>query len=80
MSGPYARMRHPIYTAMLIMLIATGVALSGPASLGIGLLLFALGTAQRIRIEEGLLRASFGQEFASYAARVPAVLPRPIIR
>jgi protein-S-isoprenylcysteine O-methyltransferase Ste14 len=56
--------------------VATALALSGPVRLGIALVLFIWGTVQRIRIEERLLRVSFGPEFDAYAARVPAVLPR----
>jgi protein-S-isoprenylcysteine O-methyltransferase Ste14 len=76
-SGPYAYVRHPIYTAMLIMLLATGVAISGPLRLAIALAFFAAGTALRVRIEETLLRAAFGAAFDDYARRVPAVVPRP---
>jgi protein-S-isoprenylcysteine O-methyltransferase Ste14 len=76
-SGPYAHVRHPIYTAMLIMLVATGLALSGPLRLAIALAFFTAGTALRVRIEETLLRAAFGAAFDDYARRVPAVVPRP---
>ena len=41
----------------------------------IALPIFALGMVIRIRTEEKLLRAQFGQEFEEYAKRVPAVLP-----
>ena len=76
-TGPYGHVRHPIYTAMLIMLIATGLAISGPARLAIGVAVFTLGTALRVRAEETLLRAAFGATFDAYAKRVPAVVPRP---
>jgi protein-S-isoprenylcysteine O-methyltransferase Ste14 len=62
---------------MLIMLIATGLAISGPPQLGIAVAVFALGTALRVRAEETLLRAAFGATFDAYAKRVPAVVPRP---
>jgi protein-S-isoprenylcysteine O-methyltransferase Ste14 len=74
--GPYARVRHPIYTGMLAMLIATALALNGPWSLLIALACFAAGTAQRVRLEERLLQRTFGAAFTDYASRVPAVLPR----
>lgn len=76
-TGPYARVRHPIYTAMLVMLVATGLAINGPVQLAIGIAVFAIGTALRVRIEEALLRSAFGAAFDEYAKRVPAVVPRP---
>jgi len=74
--GPYAKVRNPIYTAMLLLLIGTGLAVSNSTQLGIALLLFALGTAVRIHYEERLLRARHGAEFDTYRKRVPAVIPR----
>jgi protein-S-isoprenylcysteine O-methyltransferase Ste14 len=71
----YARVRHPIYTGMLGMLLATGLAASRPAALLAGLIVFWVGTLIRIRSEERLLRAAFGAEYDNYARRVPAVVP-----
>ncbi|MDQ1524329.1 MAG: hypothetical protein QOE47_2253 [Pyrinomonadaceae bacterium] len=73
--GVYARVRHPIYTGMLGMLLATGLAASRPAALLAGLIVFWVGTLIRIRSEERLLRAAFGAEYDNYARRVPAVVP-----
>ena len=75
-TGPYRFVRHPIYTAMLGLLLATGLAFSRPVGLGAGLLTFLAGTALRIRVEERLLRATFGETYDAYARQVPAVVPR----
>src|SRR5207247_2783909 len=74
--GPYAKVRNPIYTAMLLLLIGTGLALNTPMRLVVALLLFTAGTAVRVHYEERLLRARHGAEFDAYRRRVPAVLPR----
>jgi protein-S-isoprenylcysteine O-methyltransferase Ste14 len=74
-SGAYSRVRHPIYTGMLGMLLATGLAASQRGGLLAGLIVFWMGTLIRIRSEERLLRAVFGAEYDVYAQRVPAVLP-----
>jgi len=74
-SGPYAYVRHPIYSGMLGMLLATGLAVSHWAALVAGLVVFFVGTIIRIRREEKLLREAFGEEFENYARRVPAVVP-----
>ena len=73
--GPYARVRHPIYTGMLGMLIATGLAISHWIALVAAIVVFAIGTLIRVRIEERLLREAFGQRFEEYARQVPAVIP-----
>ena len=74
-SGPYRRVRNPIYTAMFGMLLATGLAISHWLALPVAVVVFAIGTHLRIQSEEKLLREAFGPEFESYAHNVPAVLP-----
>jgi protein-S-isoprenylcysteine O-methyltransferase Ste14 len=74
--GPYAVVRNPIYLAMLGMLLATGLAVSRWQALVVAAMVFAVGTAIRIRTEEKLLRQAFGPKFEDYARRVPAFLPR----
>lgn len=73
--GPYAYVRHPIYTGMLGMLVATGLAVTHWAALLGALLIFFVGTIIRVRSEEKLLRGAFGEQFEAYARRVPAILP-----
>jgi len=73
--GPYAYVRHPIYTGMLGMLVATGLAVSHWAALPGALVVFFVGTIIRVRREEKLLRGAFGEQFEAYARRVPAILP-----
>jgi protein-S-isoprenylcysteine O-methyltransferase Ste14 len=73
--GPYAYVRNPIYTGMLGMLIATGLAMEHWIALIVAVDIFLVGMVIRVGREEKLLRAAFGEEFAEYAKRVPAVLP-----
>lgn len=74
-SGPYAYVRHPIYTGMLGMLVATGLAISHWAALLIALFIFFLGTTIRVRSEEKLLREAFGEQFETYVRNVRAIVP-----
>lgn len=74
-TGPYALVRHPIYTGMLGMLLATGLALSHWPALLAALLVFFIGTTIRIRSEEKLLREAFGEQFEVYARNVRAIVP-----
>lgn len=73
--GPYAYVRNPIYTGMLGMLIATGLAMEHWIATIAAIVIFGIGLLIRVRSEEKLLRAAFGQEFEDYARRVPAVIP-----
>ncbi len=74
-AGPYAIVRHPIYTAMVLMVIATGIVASDwrwtIAAVAVGV----TGALMRIRIEERLLGEAFGDVYAQYARRVPALVP-----
>jgi protein-S-isoprenylcysteine O-methyltransferase Ste14 len=74
-SGPYALVRHPIYSGMLGMLLATGLAISHWLALLAALIIFFVGTTIRVRSEEKLLREAFGEKFESYARRVRAIVP-----
>jgi protein-S-isoprenylcysteine O-methyltransferase Ste14 len=74
-AGPYAYVRNPIYTGMLGMLIATGLATEHFVALGVAFVLFMVGLIIRVRTEEKLLRSAFGAEFEEYARRVSAVIP-----
>lgn len=74
-TGPYQLVRHPIYTAMLGMLIATGITLSHWAVLLPSVVVFLIGTFVRNSFEEGLLGDAFGEEFFEWKARVPSLVP-----
>jgi protein-S-isoprenylcysteine O-methyltransferase Ste14 len=74
-AGPYRFVRNPIYTGMLGMLVATGLAMEHWTVLIVAVVLFMAGLVIRVRSEEKLLRTAFGKEFDEYAAHVSAVLP-----
>jgi protein-S-isoprenylcysteine O-methyltransferase Ste14 len=74
-SGPYALVRNPIYTSMLLVICAVAVVIA-PWPLFVGsLVLFVLGTEIRVRTEEVLLEERFGEEFQDYKKSVPAYIP-----
>ncbi|HEY4052767.1 MAG TPA: isoprenylcysteine carboxylmethyltransferase family protein [Terriglobales bacterium] len=74
-SGPYALVRNPIYTSMLLVLSAVAVIIAGWKLSVIALLLFIIGTEIRVRLEERLLASHFGKEFEAYKHSVPAYIP-----
>ena len=73
--GPYRFVRNPIYTGMFGMLVATGLTVSTWLPLLCASAVFLIGTYIRVRIEERLLRETFGPTFDDYKRRVPAVIP-----
>ena len=74
-TGVYQITRHPIYTAMLGMLLATGLVFSHWIALIAALIVFFIGTKIRTNIEEALLRDAFGKEFTDWEAKVPGLIP-----
>jgi protein-S-isoprenylcysteine O-methyltransferase Ste14 len=73
--GVFARLRHPIYTAMAAFLVAMAIAFGHLLGLILAVPLFALGTGIRVREEERLLKAEFGPAYDDYAARVKRFVP-----
>jgi protein-S-isoprenylcysteine O-methyltransferase Ste14 len=74
-SGPFAVVRHPIYLALLLYLLSFGVAFGHLAQLLVAAPFYIAGTLVRIREEEKLLRARFGDDHARYVREVPAFIP-----
>ena len=74
-TGPFAIVRHPIYLALLLYLISIAAALGHWHQLLLALPLYLAGTFIRVRDEEALLRAQFGEDHARYVREVPALIP-----
>jgi protein-S-isoprenylcysteine O-methyltransferase Ste14 len=74
-SGPFSRVRHPIYLAMLLQMLALTLATGHWGSLVLSLPLFVIGTGIRVREEERLLRTAFGPAYDAYAGRVRRFVP-----
>lgn len=74
-SGVYSLVRHPIYTAMLGMLISTGIVISHWLALAVAVIVFLAGTKIRIHLEEKLLADAFGKDFLEWKRRVPELIP-----
>jgi len=75
-TGPYARVRHPIYLGMLLFLLGLAVALGHWLQLVVALPVFLVGTSIRTRLEDRLLEQQFGADFDEYARTTPALIPK----
>ena len=74
-SGVYQIVRHPIYTAMLGMLVSTGIVFSYWYVLIAAVIVFFIGTKIRTIAEEKLLRGAFPEEYKNFSEKVPAFIP-----
>jgi protein-S-isoprenylcysteine O-methyltransferase Ste14 len=74
--GAYRFVRHPIYSGVLLGCAGVAVLRERPEPLVAVAVLTGVLTV-KTRYEERLLRAHFGPAYDDYAARVPALVPRP---
>ena len=74
-TGPYKTVRHPIYVALLGMLIGTGLVVSWWPIVMLASTLFIVGMEIRIHAEDELLADRFGEAFEEYRRAVPAYIP-----
>ncbi|MGC4029019.1 MAG: isoprenylcysteine carboxylmethyltransferase family protein [Steroidobacteraceae bacterium] len=73
-TGPYALVRHPIYTGLLLAIV--GSALARDEWRGVLAMIIAwLAIWRKLRLEERWLQEQFGPSYAEYARRVPALVP-----
>ena len=72
--GPYALVRHPIYTGLLVAFIGSAMARGEWR----GVLAIALACAalwRKLRMEERWMSERFGEQYEAYRRRVPALVP-----
>lgn len=74
-TGPYRKVRHPIYASMLGMMLATGGAYTWWPMYLIAAVLILLGIEIRVRAEERIMEQYFQDEYIEYRARTRAYLP-----
>ena len=74
-SGPYALVRHPIYSGLLLSLSATAAAKGTVPGIA-GFIILLLGIWSKARLEERWLTEQLGAEaYENYRRRVPMLLP-----
>ena len=73
--GVYSRVRHPMYTSLLLVYGSTPLVLHNWIAGWSGLIGFALLCVARIPHEESMMRTHFGDEYVRYTRRTGRLLP-----
>jgi len=74
-SGPYRLLRHPSYTALLLVCLGIGLALSNWLALLVVVVLPTVAILWRIRVEERALLAGIGEPYRRFAATRKRLIP-----
>ena len=72
--GPYAYVRHPIYSGLLLMIVAL-LLNNGSLTWLIVFVSISLGLHSKARREEKLLTKHFPESYPKYRAKVKALIP-----
>ncbi len=74
-TGPYAWVRHPIYSGLLLAMVGTALARGDPRGL-LAILLLWLGFSIKRRLEEQFMLKTFGPAYEEYSRSTGALVPR----
>jgi protein-S-isoprenylcysteine O-methyltransferase Ste14 len=75
MTGPYRFVRHPSYTALLLILAGIGLSYGNWLSLAALTVVPLLGFMNRIRVEEAALATALGDRYTTYARGRKRLVP-----
>jgi protein-S-isoprenylcysteine O-methyltransferase Ste14 len=73
-TGPYALVRHPIYTGIIVSALAAGIAERRWLAM-LGAVVIAVGFWLRARLEERFLTTELGPAYETYKRQVPMLIP-----
>jgi protein-S-isoprenylcysteine O-methyltransferase Ste14 len=73
-SGPYRLVRHPIYTGLLLAMLGTALALAEWRGL-LATALMSVSYWRKLRIEEAVMRQTFGDAYRQYCDHTRALIP-----
>jgi protein-S-isoprenylcysteine O-methyltransferase Ste14 len=74
-SGPYAYMRHPIYTGLLVAVAGTALLIGECRGL-VALVIAIFELSRKAAKEEALLASEFGSRYQNYRQRTGFLIPR----
>jgi protein-S-isoprenylcysteine O-methyltransferase Ste14 len=73
-TGPYSIVRHPIYTGIILGMLAFAAARARPFAFLMALLVTVF-FVYKARLEERFLQKEFGEAYDEYRRRVPMLVP-----
>jgi protein-S-isoprenylcysteine O-methyltransferase Ste14 len=73
-TGPYAILRHPIYSGLLLALVSSAIAV-GEWRAVLAVALALLYFVPKLRLEERWMRQEFGEAYRVYCERTRALVP-----
>lgn len=73
--GPYRVVRHPIYSGLLLAVLATAISF-GLVRCFVGWLCVFTGFWMKLRVEEQFMTQQFGGQYVQYSQRVKALIPK----
>jgi protein-S-isoprenylcysteine O-methyltransferase Ste14 len=73
-TGPYAVVRHPIYTGLLLAIIGTALALGEWRGL-VAVVLMLVSYWRKLTVEERWMLNAFGDRYRHYRAQTSALIP-----
>lgn len=74
-TGPYVTIRHPMYTAFLLMALGQALLLANWVVGFLGLLGFAVLFFLRVDKEERMMLENFGSQYRAYMERTKRIIP-----
>jgi protein-S-isoprenylcysteine O-methyltransferase Ste14 len=74
-TGPYAWVRHPIYSGLLLAMIGTALARREPRGF-LAIVVLWLGFWIKSRMEEQFMHKTFGPEYEAYTRSTGTLIPR----
>lgn len=75
-SGPYGLVRHPLYTGNILIIIGFSICSAVWWTVLVALFFFWFYYPTAIEYEDRKLRGIFGEHWETWAANVPALMPR----
>jgi protein-S-isoprenylcysteine O-methyltransferase Ste14 len=73
-TGPYAALRHPIYTGILTGFVGTAIAITQVRGVIVVALVFLVFWS-KLRMEEKWMRSQFGETYSDYELHTSALVP-----
>jgi protein-S-isoprenylcysteine O-methyltransferase Ste14 len=72
--GPYALVRHPIYSGLLLAFIGSAIARAEWRGV-LAVLIVLVALWRKLRLEERFMSETFGDEYRRYRAHTAALIP-----